>query len=401
MTRRRTILKEALAEWDIEDCTVIGGDDQEGEGEGEGGGEGGDSSDEEGENKGKGGGGDPSDEEGEEKDGEGGGSSDEEGDGEEKDGEGDGSSDKEGEEKDGEGDGKGDEPVDLDKAKKQRIDPDQLHKEIENSIKNKKDGEKPKDADQSKKNSSSGKGSDFGGGARQRSVPQKAEWKFVPPKYNWRKLLDRLVSNAASKTEETYTKMSKSAATQTSILAQRGKATVKPGEKQAEGQLKLAFIVDSSGSMSADIPVVFAELQNLLKKYKRLDNELIFIRFSDSHEMFKINIKKNKARKVQSIDDKKSSTEGEKSADVLFKEHYGAGTDFNAALVSTANQLLQKGYYIFIISDTDLLGGSNAANLKDVIKNKNANVMFATKGDYEHAIKAFGARANMTYIREK
>jgi superoxide dismutase len=148
--------------------------------------------------------------------------------------------------------------------------------------------------------------------------------------------------------------------------------------------------------MGGVILKVMNEIQSLLAKYKRLDNDFVFIRYSNSHEMFRVNIARKSYERVNSIKDKGKKSEG--NIQKLFTENLGGGTNFSDQLVHTCKQVMGAGYHLFIISDTDILYGSNLQNVLEVTKDAKAGVIFDSKESYTAGIKAIGARNNITYL---
>jgi hypothetical protein len=373
--------------WDLDDLTLVQfakqseSDDGDGDGDGE-------ESDQQGKGKSK----------GKDKDknkGKGGGKSDdsENGDDEDKDGDGgDGDGDEQDDEDaDGEGKGKGgdEDGEDGDDA----VNPDEWHKKIEDKLSKKSKGGQGDihgKRDQNTLNDGSGtKGSV--------NKAQTIERKFIKPKFKWHEYLKNVVATVSSKPIETYIKPASNVATTASIGSQIGAAVLKPGEIKPEGNFKLGIVVDSSGSMSDVIAKIYTELESLLLKFKRLDNSFIFIRFSDSYEMFSVNIGKQSYSKINDISDK-SPNRKSGSIKELFAEHYGSGTNFSSDLAKTIIDATTKGYHMIVISDQDILATSNLNNLRAVINSKNAGVIFNDKPTYVEGIKLLLARSNITYL---
>lgn len=291
--------------------------------------------------------------------------------------------------------GQGDKPSD-DKAgdPDAKKDVDARHRDIQDKLGKRDENETPESASEKAGNGNGeGKGGPSSGNS---TTTREVKWQYTPPKFNWRKLLDKIVSNATAQSEETYLKPSNSVATSVGILAQVGKSAVKPGEIKPEGNIKVCVLVDSSGSMSSAIGKIYNEITSLLKKYKRLDNTFGFMRFSDNFELFKVNINKQTYTKVANMKDKAKLSGG--NVQSLFSEHYGAGTNFSPALLAKCKQIIAEGYILIIVSDTDVLQGSNLSNFKAALETRNSFMIFASESDYTEALHSIGARSNMTFM---
>jgi hypothetical protein len=272
-------------------------------------------------------------------------------------------------------------------------DAERRHKQMRDEMAKADRGAKPKGSD-SAIDKPTGNYDDI----RQKQAAQKVEWKYTPPKFSWRKYLDRIVAKASQNVETSYLKPARSMPTMAASIAQTGVGVVKPGEVKMESKIKLCILVDSSGSMTGVITLALNEIIHLLAKYKRLDNDFYFMRFSDSFELFKVNIKRSTFVKVSSVKEKAQGVAG--NTKDLFTEHYGGGTNFSPALTAECKNILGAGYHMFIISDSDILGehSHNAKNFQSVMQDSKAGAIFASRNDYINAIKLIGARENMTFF---
>ena len=130
-------------------------------------------------------------------------------------------------------------------------------------------------------------------GFEQKNDPYSFKRSYIPPRFKWDQILGKMVRDADIE-EESYTKPPSNASTVASVLSQTGAAAVKPGITTYPDTLKMAIIVDSSGSMTGVINKVYNELEALLKRADLKRCNFVFVRFSDSFEMFLVNMQTQK-----------------------------------------------------------------------------------------------------------
>lgn len=311
-----------------------------------------------------------------------------------------------GEDKGDEGEGEGDEEENDPNAKKAEgksaEDIDAAHKKIADKM-NEKDDKGNKEIDDERKADTE---------KRKRQAPQQGkfgkdnnpgefDYSKEKPEYTWEELLKKLVTDAAKETEETYLKPNPKNITGAHIARQTGAGYLKPGEISIEGQIKLCFIIDSSGSMSGDIAKVYANLDNLIKQHSDILNcDFYLIKFSNDHHIYKCNLTSNNYVEMTSLDNDATKDKGG-DLEKLFKQHFGASTEFNAALARDAQKLIDDKYNVIVITDTDILAAENMKNLKSIYAKANDQlyIIAADKDVYTALIKALGEISrNITHL---
>lgn len=281
---------------------------------------------------------------------------------------------------------------------------DKNNEEIEKKMGESKEvtGEKV-DPDAAKKRSEAAKtvsrrGTASGGG--QDGESSTFDYSKIRPTFTWKRLLSKMIADSSENTEETYQKPNRRNITGVHLAQQIGSAPMKPGEMPSENQLKLCFIVDSSGSMSSTIDKVYANLNSLVSGKANINkSDFFLIKFSDSHHIYQCNFKRNSYKQLSSLTDKKPS-ERTGTAKELFSQHFGYGTHFGPELVRDATLLAMKKYNILVISDSDILADENFTNLKKLIAaHKNIFVILDSRSTFEEFSRKIGQTfKNVTYF---
>ena len=196
----------------------------------------------------------------------------------------------------------------------------------------------------------------------------------IKPKFNWKTLIKLFVASMGNDTEETYQKPSRRSISGMHTAAQTGSGAMKPGDMPVDLKTaKLAFCVDSSGSMGHIIEKVYSNINLLLKANVALQNAMFtLIKYSGGFEVFKGIFKGDKAGKVDSVSDKPAKMDL-KMNDV-FNKHLGGGTNFDAALSHQLQLLIKDKNNVIILSDSDILSGDNFTELMKVINTPGGKV---------------------------
>ena len=267
------------------------------------------------------------------------------------------SSEGESESSDGDGDGDGDgEPDDSDGTWE---DIDEKHKEVEKKMGEASDADK-KDIDNSGDKAK-------GGGEGKGSKPGSAKgpggtfnYDSIKPSFNWQSILKRCVTKQSLRTQNTFKKPAKSSSTRIHIAAQLGSTAIKPGEETIDEDIKLCVVVDSSGSMSHIIPRVYSELNKLLAGTGSVKfNNLFLIKFSDTFEIYSINIKNKTTNRMKSVSDKVNKADTKKDLRNVFTSTMNGGTVFSSALATEIKKLLNEEFNVIICTDADITYGPN------------------------------------------
>ena len=222
----------------------------------------------------------------------------------------------------------------------------------------------------------SGAGEGRGGrGGKGDGDGSKFDYSKVRPTFTWKKLLDRMITDASTSSEETFQKPHRRNITGVHLAQQTGAGAMKPGEVPLENELKLGFVVDTSGSMTGVVPTIYSNIENLLKtKQNASAKEFYLIKFSGNHYIYKCNYKANRYRQLAAVDDK-SAKMREGSVKELFSKHIGAATNFTDEMTADIELLAKKKYNILIMSDSDILYDENFANVKKLVTEQK-NVFF-------------------------
>lgn len=220
----------------------------------------------------------------------------------------------------------------------------------------------------------------------------------IKPAFNWKSLISQFVSNAAPP-ETTYTRPASRAATQVSIAQQRGAAAVKPGERPGEEIYKLAFVFDTSGSMSGAIGPALSEARNLLKMQKASTNATLGICFfAHRYLLVEANLMSNTGWKVDSFKNMGRlvpATE-KKSLDIILRSSDTGGTYFGPQLAGELTSIASKGFNIIVFSDTDILADNNWKNFLSLWTSNKRQVFFIAPNlsNYQAIIKKLGIKPN-------
>lgn len=283
---------------------------------------------------------------------------------------------------------------------------DKQHKKVEEKMKAGRDlegdeADKIAKEQQKKASEEASKGSQ-GGRGRGQDRDETLDYSKIQPKHNWQTLLKMFLFSAKDETEETYQKPSRRSISGLHTARQIGAGAVKPGENILDAkEIKLACIIDSSGSMGGIIATMYANITNLLKSNAVLASSLFtLIKFSDGYEFFKGVFKDNVCTTVNNVLEKPKKFD--KKMDEVFKQHYGSVTNFTPQLTSKIEILLKDGYNVVIFSDSDLANGANADELKRLIGLKlkgKVFVMFDSRDSYiQFRQYAKLSTPNITYI---
>lgn len=227
------------------------------------------------------------------------------------------------------------------------------------------------------------------------------DYKNIKPTFNWKGILNRLVSKAVVRSEESYSKPSRRSVSSMDIARQVGAAAIKPAEKPEDfAEIKIAFVIDSSGSMSGVIGKVMANATKLLSTPKFKKAESMVIKFSSSYDIFRVNFFANKATKVPDVTTVPKAYN--LTTNDVFGVHFGAGTDFSANLAGDIKMLGGKKWNILFFLDSDILASSNFTNFMTVLKAHPSNVfvIFDTVQTYQQFRKKAGmSTPNITYFQ--
>ena len=276
----------------------------------------------------------------------------------------------------------------------------------------KKVSKKAGDADDGKepgKDGSEGKPqpkADQGGpGSRSSLDPRAVDWSSIRPRFDWKTLLARLIKSSDT-TEVTYQKVHRRNITSVHVATATGAGVVRPGEKEVPANLvKLCIVIDSSGSMHDAIKKVFANIHKLFKENQSaIAKQFALVEFSGSHRVYACTLSGNTGSAIQisGVAGMKSAGGGERvDLSVLLARHEGGGTNFDAELVSTLKGFAGQKYNILILTDTDILAGSNKEHFLDLYAaaHNQVYVLFDSKESFTSAVQSMKtASANLSHL---
>jgi predicted metal-dependent peptidase len=264
--------------------------------------------------------------------------------------------------------------------------------DVQRKLENSKDtAEDKKDDKTSTKKSGSGDPAKGGRSSSSYNGNEKFDYESVRPTFTWKRLLSKMITDASNKTEETYEKPNRRNISSVYLAAQTGAAPIKPGEKPGVNESKLAFVVDSSGSMTFAVPVVYSNINALMKSKSSINkDDFYLLKFSGSHVIYKCNFGKKQGHKVDSVKSDSKSGAGE-SIKTLFETTFGSSTNFDDALTKEIRTLAEKRYNILIMSDGDILDSENYKNFISLVKDfPTVFIIFDSKETYTFFIKKFG-----------
>lgn len=244
-----------------------------------------------------------------------------------------------------------------------------------------------------------------GPGSHSNLQPHEVDWSKIRPRYNWKDLLARLI-RASDSTEITYQKVHRRAVTSMHTAAQTGAGVVRPGEKDFPANLvKLCIVIDSSGSMSSSILTVFANINKLFAESSSgIAKEFAVVEFSGNFHPYACTIsgKVGTARAITGVEGMKGAGGGERiDLSVLLSRHEGGGTNFDEALVSCLKGFIKEKYNVLIMTDSDIIAGSNKQNFLDLYASAHQQVYMLQpdKENFTNVVKALkGASANISHM---
>lgn len=282
-------------------------------------------------------------------------------------------------------------------------DAEEHGKKVSKKLGDAEDGAEPgKAGDDGKPQPKADKG---GPGSRTQLEPHAVDWSAIRPRFDWKTLLARLIKSSDT-TEVTYQKVHRRNITSVHVATATGAGVVRPGEKEVPANLvKLCIVIDSSGSMSDAIKKVFANIHKLFKENQAaLAKQFALVEFSGSHRVYACTLSGNTGSAVQisGVAGMKSAGSGERvDLSVLLARHEGGGTNFDEELATTLKGFAAQKYNILILTDTDILAGSNKENFLDLYgaAHNQVYVLFDSKESFQSAVKAMKtASSNLSHL---
>lgn len=244
-----------------------------------------------------------------------------------------------------------------------------------------------------------------GPGSRESREPQAVDWSSIRPRFNWKDLLTKLVRSADT-VETTYQKVHRRNITSVHVATQTGAGVVRPGEKEVPANLvKLCIVIDSSGSMHEAIKTVLANVTKLLNENaSQIAKTFALVEFSGDFRIYSCTLsgKAGTATQIKGVDGMKAPGAGERvDISVLLARHEGGGTNFSPELVDKLKGFLAQKYNVLILTDTDIVGGSNKDNFMDLYSSHHSQVylLLDSRASFTHVVSTLKqASANISHL---
>lgn len=206
---------------------------------------------------------------------------------------------------------------------------------------------------------------------------------------NWKKLLKKMIPSGDGELEDTYSKMSRSATSSMVTAKQTGMGRVAPGEVMIDSNKRgLVFVIDNSGSVYSQLSKFNKEILMLLKKNKKLLDNMFIAKFSDTYELFKVDVSRMKAKKVNNpnnMEKEKISYGPDFPVLKLFEQTFAAGTKYTPQLHGAVEYLHNKDMNVIMFTDDDLVYDANFNKfVKLAKKRKNSIACMIT---YDRSLK--------------
>lgn len=247
---------------------------------------------------------------------------------------------------------------DSDKLGPAGQDPDDIQKEIEKKW-NDREEYKPEDEkkpeDSKKTTGKSSKGAD--------DMPKPASMadllKGLKPAVNWRTLINQMIMGKIARPEQTWLKQSRRSVSYSALAQKDEPVPIKPGERKLDQPvIKIAFVLDTSGSMTAVYPQVLVEVQNLIKQLGKIDMPIAVCMFASNSAWYQMNLGANTwwpILDVSQLGQKPDQSKIQKNWKTLLSMGSTGGTDFDGKLTGNLMKLAAAGYNIMIFTDEGIL----------------------------------------------
>lgn len=260
--------------------------------------------------------------------------------------------------------------------------------------KTEKQGEKEKAGDNEDRNNPTGndepsKERDSGNAGNRASGNIKPQ----QPKFNWRVLIKQALAKSFKMIpEETRAKYSRRTMSQIGVLQSKKAAAVMPGEKLNDiPDLKIAFVLDVSGSMTQYYSKCFSEIHSAMTSKDVSGASCTFITYSNDVKMFYVDLVKQKGVEIQDLKDRSKKVEANKQIPVqtlLFSADVGGGTTLtHPTLRKSMEELLSEGPVI-LMTDEDAY--YQVEYLKKLMQNPNFMMILANKQIYDQFVQSCG-----------
>jgi hypothetical protein len=244
-----------------------------------------------------------------------------------------------------------------------------------------------------------------GPGARSQMEPTAVDWASIRPRFDWKSLLAKLIRSADT-TEVTYQKVHRRNITSVHVATATGAGVVRPGEKEVPANLvKLCIVIDSSGSMHEAIKTVFANINKLFSENANgIAKQFALVEFAGMHRIYACTLsgKTGTAVQISGVEGMQHAGAGERlELSALLGRHEGGGTNFGPEIVADLKSFLAKKYNVLILTDTDIMSGSNKENFLDLYSanHQQVYVLLDSKASFTSVVQAMkSASANISHL---
>lgn len=278
-------------------------------------------------------------------------------------------------------------------------DQDDIHAEIEKKLGKREEigsNEEAAEKEEKSSNKPGGPSGKPGKAAIGDLESRKAEIDAIKPRMNWKSIISLMVSSSVEKIDTSYARPSRRGLTGVAIAAQTGAGAIKPGERiEEEKQNKILLVLDTSGSMYNAIPKALAEVKQLLIRAGKSSFPITVCFFASGSKWYQINLGHDTWGELDNIADAGKTLPRDKLSkgwqDLISKASTG-GTEFDGKVVDWSNQLLSQGYNMLLISDTDMLYGSNWSNFLSLYNAHKSSVFWICDevSTFRAAVKQLG-----------
>ena len=283
-------------------------------------------------------------------------------------------------------------------------DIDQNHKRINDDMKKSSENEDTKNQPRKKWEPSEAEAADRQQSSGGDEPVDGIDYTKVRPSITWKQLIKKFVMSAAPKTDESWRRPHRRSAGSLTTAKQTGAGAIKPAVLPAEAEdLKLAIGIDTSGSMMATIPKVYAEVNALMKRTEFKNKKIYVFKFGTTYEIYECYISKNEAYRV-SLTDKKRLDNAKTTCTAVFGSGLGGGTEITEAGANELAVLLGQGYNVVFITDSDMSWSGNLKIMKQLLLKgqRRMFLLLRSRSEYIAFRKNAGFETNqMSYINEE
>lgn len=220
-----------------------------------------------------------------------------------------------------------------------------------------------------------------------------SEVKQQEPKFNWKVLIKQALAKSFKMIpEESRAKYSRRTMSQMGVLQSKKGAAVMPGEKNHEiPDLKIAFIMDVSGSMFQYYSKCLSEIHSAMMSKDVTGASCTFVSYSTNVKTFYVDLIKQQGVEITSLADRRKKIDTKNKIPLqtlIFNSDTGGGTNLtNPVLKTTIAQLLSEGPVI-LMTDEDAC--YEVEYLRTLMQNPNFMMILASKEIYNQFVKACG-----------